>query len=299
MSVDGFFEVFLVAFISLLGFLSLIAAGRSDRSAVEMFLFAFPVGYSLVLLSSIASIAFFSSFIPVFVLGLSALTILLVLATVRPALSPQDRRFLITTVVGYGALSFLFRACNLVIFSRDSFDFMFLASAFADSIPIESYASYFAAYPLAIIPFHALAKYFGQDFSSSLSPLCQCLGLGAAIAYSLRFARLSRIPIRFSALFLMGMVTLFTFSTVFILQQSVYVNSHTMVACLIMLLTGEILGLESIIRNSPTRLPGSLVMILALLLITAFARLEGLLVALLLVLILHFGKANSIIRFQL
>jgi hypothetical protein len=111
------------------------------------------------------------------------------------------------------------------------------------------------------------------------------LSMSGTVFYAIRFARLAGTPLRLLTLVLVALVVIFTASTLFVVQQSMYVNGHAMMGCLIMLLIGEIMSLESLVGHDQARRSASLVTILSLLLLVIFARLEGLLVALLLIII--------------
>ena len=293
MLVSNFFEVGVVAYLAIIGLLAIRYSSPSWMHILHRFALALPLGYSCVVLSSLVSLLIFGAFVPGLVLSLPV-PFLLWMAKSESGES-LSRRFVECGVVTllYIACAILFRWANPVVLSFDSFHFVFMGFGFANGVPLSEFVDRFASFPLFVVPFHALAQYVGQDYSSVCSPMfmsCAVIGVGYFLRdHFVEGPFLRRLCSMLLVLSVVGMIL----SSYFVVHQSFYVNGHTAHGCLLFLATMEICSLRQISLESQRATYFKLVPIFILLTGVLLGRLEGLLVVSLLLVLLCEGQHLS------
>jgi hypothetical protein len=296
MMLSNFSEVFLTIYISALGVLSLSHSLPKSNPAGYLLMLAFPVGYLFILVATILSLFLFSTFSPFFVLfaalTFSAATLYLIKSETRSLLRINVA---IRIIVLYGLMSYLFRIINIAVFSFDSFNFIELAAAFADGIDFKnSNFHIFAWRPLYIVPAHALAQYFGQDYFTSLSPLFSVCTIAALGYFVMEHPKARHFERKLPVFLLIVAISSAVLSTTFLVQQIFYVNVHAACAYLTTVAALQIFNFRPTDQDSSPPAVADVALLFGLLISITFARLEGLIfTSLLLLFVVEFNLIST------
>jgi hypothetical protein len=277
---SNYIEVLLVAYISLVGLLTLRPTAGSGLNNNYLFMLSFPLGYSYLVIAAIVSFYLFSRFNVIFTLLAPLIVLLMIWLRAESGLIGKIRWFCIIKIVFYYILlAFILRWLNIVVFTCDSIVFMGIASSFADALQIQVFVKNLLSYPIFIIPMHAMVKYFGQDYCSSFSPIFSICTIFAVIFHTKKHICDSEIILSPYTRLVFLVTGFFFLTTYFIMQQIFYVNGHTAAACIMTILALEIINTKNVESSSATLSNFKAFIIFSLLSAQIFVRIEGILMA--------------------
>lgn len=233
MTVSQYAEVVVVLYSAVLGLCFVSACGVEERFRLALVL---PVGYSLIVVSSLLSLLFFSVFRSDVALGVPLIVVLMLIFFNRgPALGRifQFNSHIFLSIVILAAAIFCY--LRTVILTWDSYMMIGLGWALADGRHLQEMGGLFSVFPFYSMPTHAMNRLLGNDYSCTYSPMGVVGALSGVIFYVriiLEKQSYSALLTRFSALSTLAII----FSSYYLMHQAIYVNNHTWAACLIVTL---------------------------------------------------------------
>ena len=293
MSSSDLIEPTIVTYIALLGALTIRLTSSSVLQILRQFALALPLGCCYIVTASIISLILFSKWLPWFVL----------VAPLAPCLwafrSLSSERYGRTALqggivlCGYFIVAALLRWLNIAIFSYDSFHFVFLASGFAHSAHFSHFADLFFSYASFIVSLQGLVQFFGQDYTSSISPLFILCALSYTLLCILMRLRGNKLLAYVAATLLTIISITCIFSPYFVLHQIFYVNNHRFHGCMMFLAVMEICSLATSQEQNAAERSNYGLIIFTLILGVIFSRIEGPLTATLLLILVAETKKLS------
>lgn len=279
MSSSDLIEASLIAYMSLLGVLTVRLKSTSPIEMFRQFSLSLPLGSCYLVAAAIASIAIFSSWQAVFILSAPAIPCLWCFC----GNSRSDPRRYILQALGVVAAFFflvlLLRVWNITILSYDSYAYVGLGGGFVNSAKFSDSSGFFTTYPVFIVVLQGLAQFFGLDYSPSVGPLFVACSLSYIIfCFSLRLRNRGIFTRVIAALLFLSALTALL-SPYFIVHQIFYINNHTAHGCLMFLAVMEICSLSLMTEAESARERNFTLIIFTLLGGVAFSRIEGALIA--------------------
>lgn len=279
MSSSDLSEALLISYIALLGALTVRLTSSSLAEILRQFALALPLGCCYVVASAIGVAAISSAWNPIATLAVPFLPCLWVFFRCCGGRAARQVLQGGVVLVMYFLLVLVLRRWNLTILSYDSYYYLFIGGGFVTSASFFESAELLTSYPVFIVVLQGLCQFLGEDYSPSIGPLfvlCVLLYIVFCVLQQLR----GRGAVNY---LVTGILLAVTFGSLlspyFIIHQIFYLNNHTAHGCMMFLVVMEICLLASTSDESRKERINLALLIFTLLGGIMFSRIEGLVVA--------------------